>query len=151
MDHTRTSNRPIGSPVERLEDLRFLRGRGEYVDDMPSADALHAVILRSAVATPLEGGQVILLRGRQSIRNVGELIRAQSAGMQTQLARPPVGENVPRAVLDKLRSGDLVVFGGDSRYVYHGVTKILPGTGSTNLGLAHGRLNITLRVTGLSK
>jgi aerobic carbon-monoxide dehydrogenase large subunit len=50
MDHTRTSNRPIGSPVERLEDLRFLRGRGEYVDDVPRPDALHAVFLRSSVA-----------------------------------------------------------------------------------------------------
>jgi carbon-monoxide dehydrogenase large subunit len=45
-----TSNRPIGSPVERLEDLRFLRGRGEYVDDVSSPDALHAVFLRSSVA-----------------------------------------------------------------------------------------------------
>lgn len=50
MDHSRTSNRPIGSPVERLEDLRFLRGRGQYVDDVPSPNALHAAILRSAVA-----------------------------------------------------------------------------------------------------
>jgi carbon-monoxide dehydrogenase large subunit len=49
MDHPRTSNRPIGSPIERLEDLRFLRGRGQYVDDVPCPDALHAVILRSAV------------------------------------------------------------------------------------------------------
>ena len=49
MDHSRTSNRPIGSPVERLEDLRFLRGRGQYVDDVPSPDALHAAILRSSV------------------------------------------------------------------------------------------------------
>ena len=45
----RTVNSFIGSPVERLEDLRFLRGRGEYVDDVPIADALHAVILRSSV------------------------------------------------------------------------------------------------------
>jgi carbon-monoxide dehydrogenase large subunit len=45
-----TSNRPIGSPVERLEDLRFLRGRGEFVDDVPVVDALHAVFLRSIVA-----------------------------------------------------------------------------------------------------
>jgi len=44
------SNRPIGSPIERLEDLRFLRGRGEFVDDVPSANALHAVLLRSSVA-----------------------------------------------------------------------------------------------------
>jgi aerobic carbon-monoxide dehydrogenase large subunit len=42
MDHTRTSNRLIGSPVERLEDLRFLRGRGQYVDDVPTTDALHS-------------------------------------------------------------------------------------------------------------
>jgi carbon-monoxide dehydrogenase large subunit len=45
-----TVNAFIGSPVERLEDLRFLRGRGQYVDDVPCADALHAAILRSAVA-----------------------------------------------------------------------------------------------------
>src|SRR5260221_9535496 len=49
MDHTRTANRPIGSAVERLEDLRFLRGRGQFVDDVPSPDALHAAILRSSV------------------------------------------------------------------------------------------------------
>jgi aerobic carbon-monoxide dehydrogenase large subunit len=40
----------IGRPIERIEDLRFLRGRGQYVDDVPSQDALHAVILRSSVA-----------------------------------------------------------------------------------------------------
>jgi carbon-monoxide dehydrogenase large subunit len=44
------SNRPIGSPIERLEDLRFLRGRGEFVDDVPTVNALHAVVLRSSVA-----------------------------------------------------------------------------------------------------
>jgi aerobic carbon-monoxide dehydrogenase large subunit len=43
-------NAYIGSPVERLEDLRFLRGRGQYVDDVPSEGVLHAAILRSAVA-----------------------------------------------------------------------------------------------------
>src|SRR6185437_10687446 len=44
-----TVNSFIGSPVERREDLRFLRGRGEYVDDVPVKDALHAAILRSDV------------------------------------------------------------------------------------------------------
>jgi carbon-monoxide dehydrogenase large subunit len=46
----RTANSLIGSPVERLEDLRFLRGRGQYVDDLAPAGLLHAVILRSPVA-----------------------------------------------------------------------------------------------------
>ena len=33
----------IGSPIERLEDLRFLRGSGTYVDDLELAGLLHAV------------------------------------------------------------------------------------------------------------
>ena len=40
----------IGAPIERREDLRFLRGRGEYVDDLKVPGLLHAVILRSSVA-----------------------------------------------------------------------------------------------------
>jgi aerobic carbon-monoxide dehydrogenase large subunit len=40
----------IGSPIERREDLRFLRGRGEYVDDLHPPGLLHAVIMRSSVA-----------------------------------------------------------------------------------------------------
>jgi len=50
MEHTRTTNRLIGSPVPRIEDLRFLRGRGQYVGDVALDGMLHAVILRSAVA-----------------------------------------------------------------------------------------------------
>jgi aerobic carbon-monoxide dehydrogenase large subunit len=48
--HTRAANALIGSPIERVEDLRFLRGKGEYVDDITRPGLLHAVILRSAVA-----------------------------------------------------------------------------------------------------
>ncbi len=46
----RPANLLVGSPVERLEDLRFLRGRGQYVDDLAPDGLLHAAILRSAVA-----------------------------------------------------------------------------------------------------
>jgi len=50
----------------------------------------------------------------------------------------------------ELRSGDLLVFGGPSRRVFHGVPKILPGTGPHGIGLPPGRLSITLRETGLA-
>jgi carbon-monoxide dehydrogenase large subunit len=50
MDHQRTINTFVGSPVERLEDLRFLRGCGEFVDDVPADRVLHVAILRSSVA-----------------------------------------------------------------------------------------------------
>jgi aerobic carbon-monoxide dehydrogenase large subunit len=46
----RTANALVGSPIERVEDLRFLRGKGEYVDDVTRPGLLHAVILRSGVA-----------------------------------------------------------------------------------------------------
>ena len=44
------TNRYIGSPVERIEDLRFLRGRGEFVGDLRRDGMLHAAILRSPIA-----------------------------------------------------------------------------------------------------
>ncbi|GHE03101.1 alpha-ketoglutarate-dependent dioxygenase AlkB family protein [Streptomyces alanosinicus] len=47
----------------------------------------------------------------------------------------------------ELRSGDLFVFGGPSRFAYHGVPRVYPGTAPAGLGLA-GRLNITLRASG---
>jgi carbon-monoxide dehydrogenase large subunit len=40
----------VGQPIERLEDFRFVRGRGQYVDDLARKNMLHATILRSAVA-----------------------------------------------------------------------------------------------------
>jgi aerobic carbon-monoxide dehydrogenase large subunit len=46
----RGTNRYIGSPIERIEDLRFLRGRGEFVGDIQREGMLHAAILRSPVA-----------------------------------------------------------------------------------------------------
>src|SRR6202158_881222 len=46
----RGTNRYIGSPVERIEDLRFLRGRGEFVGDLRREGMLHAAILRSPIA-----------------------------------------------------------------------------------------------------
>jgi alkylated DNA repair protein (DNA oxidative demethylase) len=42
-----------------------------------------------------------------------------------------------------LRSGDVVVLGGDARLAYHGIDRMLPGTSSL-LGEG-GRFNLTLR------
>jgi carbon-monoxide dehydrogenase large subunit len=44
------TNRYIDSLVERVEDLRFLRGRGEFVGDLRRPGMLHAAILRSPIA-----------------------------------------------------------------------------------------------------
>jgi len=49
----------------------------------------------------------------------------------------------------ELRSGDLLVFGGSNRRIFHGVPKVIDGTSPEWLDLPPGRLSITIRETGL--
>jgi carbon-monoxide dehydrogenase large subunit len=69
----------IGAPIERREDLRFLRGRGTYVDDLAPADLLHAAILRSSVA-----------HGR--LRNVDTRAALKIPGVHTVITAKSIGE-----------------------------------------------------------
>jgi aerobic carbon-monoxide dehydrogenase large subunit len=46
----RRVNTLIGSPVERVEDRRFLQGRGQFVDDLVRPGQWHAAIVRSPIA-----------------------------------------------------------------------------------------------------
>jgi carbon-monoxide dehydrogenase large subunit len=78
----RTVNSFIGSPIERLEDLRFLRGRGEYVDDLTRPGLLHAAILRSAVA-----------HGR--IRSIDVTRALALAGVHRVVTAADLGAHVP--------------------------------------------------------
>ena len=79
----RTVNTLIGSPIERLEDLRFLRGRGEYVDDLAREGLLHAAILRSSVA-----------HGR--IRSIDVSRARELAGVHCVITAKDIGHPVPR-------------------------------------------------------
>src|SRR5712691_5154358 len=73
----------IGSPIERREDLRFLRGRGEYVDDLARKDMLHAAILRSSVA-----------HGR--IRSIDTAAALALPGVHSVITAKDIGNRVPR-------------------------------------------------------
>jgi carbon-monoxide dehydrogenase large subunit len=61
----------IGTPMERREDLRFLRGRGTYVDDLALEGLLYAVILRSSVAhgrlVSIDASAALKIRGVYAI------------------------------------------------------------------------------------
>jgi len=50
----------------------------------------------------------------------------------------------------EFRSGDLLVFGRESRRIFHGVPKVTSGTATDGLNVPAGRLSITVRETGLS-
>ena len=45
-----TEPRGLGHSVKRIEDARFIRGRGNYVDDITLPNMLHMELLRSPVA-----------------------------------------------------------------------------------------------------
>ncbi len=49
-----------------------------------------------------------------------------------------------------LESGDAFVFGGPSRLAYHGVPRVIQGSGDPTLGMGDGRFNVTVRQSGLS-
>jgi alkylated DNA repair protein (DNA oxidative demethylase) len=50
----------------------------------------------------------------------------------------------------ELHTRDAFVFGGPSRFAYHGVPKVPAATADPATGLAAGRLNVTLRRTELA-
>ena len=81
-------NRYIGSPIKRVEDLRFLRGRGEFVADLASTETLHAAMLRSSVAHARI--RAIDLKPALAIAGVQAVITA--AEIDSGIWQPPVVE-----------------------------------------------------------
>jgi aerobic carbon-monoxide dehydrogenase large subunit len=94
----RTVNSLIGSPIERLEDLRFLRGRGQYVDDLARKDMLHAAILRSSVA-----------HGR--IRSIAVAAARALPGVHSVITAKDIGNRVPRVPMRLQPLPDFEPFG----------------------------------------
>jgi carbon-monoxide dehydrogenase large subunit len=81
-----SGNRLIGAAIERFEDLRFLRGKGTYVADLDHAHALHAVVVRSAVA-----------HGR--IRSIDTAAARAMPGVHAVITAADLGTTVPRIPL----------------------------------------------------
>jgi carbon-monoxide dehydrogenase large subunit len=78
----RRANTYVGRPVERVEDFRFLRGRGQYVDDLHRDGQWHAAIVRSAVA-----------HGR--IRAIDHADACSMPGVRAILTAAEIGHPVP--------------------------------------------------------
>jgi aerobic carbon-monoxide dehydrogenase large subunit len=72
------SNAYIGSPIDRIEDLRLLAGAGTYVGDLKPDNLLHAVILRS----PIAHGRIrkIEAKAARSLPGVAAVITAAEIG-----------------------------------------------------------------------
>jgi len=71
----------VGQPIERFEDFRLVRGRGQFVDDLSRPGMLHAAILRSTTAH----GSIrrIDTAGAKNVRGVHAVITAADLGTPT--------------------------------------------------------------------
>ena len=78
----------VGTPVERLEDLRLLRGKGQYVDDLHREGMLHAAILRSTVAH----GRIrsIAIAGARALPGVRGIFTAEDIAQSSNGSVPTV-------------------------------------------------------------
>ena len=73
-------------PVKRVEDLRFLKGEGSYVDDAAPKDALHAVFVRSSVAHgTISGLDVEDARAAPGVRLVLTQADLEAAGIEARM------------------------------------------------------------------
>src|SRR5215467_7252736 len=139
MQLKRASNALIGSPIERIEDLRFLRGRGQFVDDLARDDLLHAVILRSAVA-----------HGR--IRSVDVSAALSRPGVRAVITAADIGAAIPTIPLRQESSPAFkpfeqpVIAHGKVRYV--GEPVVVDGNDDDVLLVESTGSNLALALTG---
>src|SRR5687767_6743029 len=90
----------VGSPVERIEDLRLLRGRGRFVDDLHEDGMLHAAFLRSELAhgniRAIEVSKALSLPGVRAIYTAADVAGASGGAVPTiPLRLFPLPELVP--------------------------------------------------------
>ncbi len=108
----------IGAAVERIEDLRFLRGMGQYADDLTLPGVLYAAIRRSSVA-----------HGR--IRAIDTKAAAALPGVRRVLTAADLGEPLPTVPLRLWPLPELEPFGQPAlardkvRYVGEAIAVVL--------------------------
>jgi carbon-monoxide dehydrogenase large subunit len=134
-----THSPAIGQPIERIEDLRLLRGRGTYSDDVNGERQLHAAILRSPVA-------------RGTIRALEPQPALAIPGVAAVLTAAEIGRPVPRIPIRLFPLPQVtpfesaVIADGEVRYVGEPVAIVLAETAAL---AEDGRDAITLEIEAL--
>ena len=118
------ATRWFGAPVQRTEDPRLLRGKGNYVDDIDLPDMLHAAVLRSphararivnidsSAARELPGVHLVLTAG-----DLGEVLEPSPLLVPHHALTQPRTQ-LPLALNEVYYVGEAVAFVvADSRYI----------------------------------
>jgi aerobic carbon-monoxide dehydrogenase large subunit len=111
----RNVNTFIGSPVERVEDLRFLRGRGQYVDDLVRPGQWHAAIVRSPVAhgrlRSLDTAEALAMPGVHAVITADDIAQDMGRPLPTIPFRRPNPRMTP--YMQPVLADDVVRYVGE--------------------------------------
>ncbi len=118
------ATRWFGAPVQRLEDPRLLRGKGNYVDDIDLPDMLHAAVLRSPYAHArilhIDTSAALALAGVHMVLTASDLgnVLEPSPLLVPHAALTQPRTQLPLALHEVCYVGEAVAFViADSRYI----------------------------------
>ncbi|MFH9617089.1 alpha-ketoglutarate-dependent dioxygenase AlkB family protein [Streptomyces pratensis] len=147
--YTRTADDVNGLPVAEFPDWMVRLGRSALVEAYGDEEAAQGYTPDTALVNYYDGQARMGMHQDKDERSSAPVV-SLSIG-DTCVFRVGNTETRTKPYTDiELSSGDLFVLGGPSRFAYHGVPKVHEGTGDPATGLRSGRLNITMRVTGLA-
>jgi DNA oxidative demethylase len=145
--YSRTAGDTDGAPVKPLPAELFELGRAAVAETLgPESAASYAP---DAAIVNLYGPQARLGLHLDGEEPSDAPVVTLSLGDSCVFRFAGVGRRNGPFTDVELRSGDLLVFGGPSRRIYHGVPRVMEGRAPEGLGLPPGRVSITLRETGL--
>jgi alkylated DNA repair protein (DNA oxidative demethylase) len=147
--YTKTADDLGGEPVAPLPGWLAELGRRAVADAYQDSAAASAYEPDAALVNFYDGAARMGMHRDKDERSDAPVVSLSIGDTCVFRFGNTTNRNKPYTDVE-LVSGDLFVFGGPSRFAYHGVTKVLPGTAPPAIGMTEGRLNITLRVTGLS-
>ncbi|GAA2994046.1 alpha-ketoglutarate-dependent dioxygenase AlkB family protein [Streptomyces fulvorobeus] len=147
--YTRTAGDVNGARVAPFPDLLGDLGRAAVAEAYGDERAAEAYAPDTALVNFYDGGaRMGMHQDKEELS--GAPVVSLSIG-DTCVFRFGNTEGRGRPYTDvELASGDLFVFGGPSRHAFHGVPAVYTGTADPASGMRGGRLNLTLRETGLT-
>jgi len=147
--YSRTADDTDGAPVKPLPPELFALARAAVAAAYGAEDGAAQAFRPDAAIVNLYGPGARLGLHQDGEEPADAPVVTLSLGDTCLFRFAGVDRRTAPFVDVELHSGDLLVFGGPTRRIYHGVRKLLEGTAPDGLGLPLGRLSITVRETGL--
>jgi len=147
--YSKTADDTDGAPVKPLPADLVARARRAVADPFGTGDAARFAPDAGIVNLYGPGAHLGLHQDGEEPSDAPVVTISLGDACTFRLAAPD-RRTAPFTDID-LRSGDLLVFGGVNRRIFHGVPKVLTGTAPDALGLPPGRLSITVRETGFAQ